>query len=30
MLDSYFERKNGKVLTISIVYFRNFEISTSL
>ena len=29
-IHSYFERKNDKVLTINIVHFPDFEISSSL
>ena len=30
LFDSYFERKNDKVLIFNIVHFPNFEISASL
>ena len=30
MFYSYFERKYDKILTLNIVHFPNFEISTSL
>ena len=30
MFHSYFERKNGKVLTFNVAHFPNFEISASL
>ena len=30
MFHSYFQRKNGKILTFNIVYFPNFEISAAL